>query len=102
VTLKDLQPSTTYYYQCGDFDAGTTSGILTFTTLPSVGDHKPLAFGVIGDLGTTTDSQSTLQHMINDKNLKLILHAGDLSYADCEQPVWDDYGVMIQDLSKER
>ena len=29
----------------------------------------------------------------------MILHAGDLSYADCEQTLWDSYGEMIEPLS---
>jgi hypothetical protein len=34
--LEDLATSTTYYYECGDFTTGDTSGLLSFTTLPKV------------------------------------------------------------------
>lgn len=102
VELSNLTASTVYYYQCGDFEIATTSGILMFQTLPAVGDHRPLHFGVIGDLGQTTDSQSTVEHVIDNRLLNLILHAGDLSYADCNQQLWDSYGVLIEDLAKER
>ena len=30
----------------------------------------------------------------------MILHAGDLSYADCDQPLWDSYGEIIEPLAK--
>jgi len=29
----------------------------------------------------------------------MILHAGDLSYADCEQTLWDSYGIMTEPLA---
>jgi len=29
----------------------------------------------------------------------MILHAGDLSYANCNQDLWDSYGIMIEPLS---
>jgi hypothetical protein len=102
VTIEGLNASTVYFYQVGDFTAGVTSGVLSFTTMPAVGDKRPFSFGVLGDLGTTIDSQSTINHVLGKSHLGMILHAGDLSYADCNQPVWDQYGVLIEDLSKER
>lgn len=102
VELHGLDPASIYFYQCGDFSAKATSGLLTFETLPAVGDHRPLHFAVIGDLGQTTDSTSTVQHVLNNPLLRMILHAGDLSYADCNQQLWDSYGVLIEDLAKER
>lgn len=101
VTLEKLQPSTIYYYQAGDF-ALNTSGILSFKTMPAVGDLSTLSFGVIGDLGTTNDSESTIHHLIAKPRLGMILHAGDLSYADCKQQLWDSYGELIEDLARER
>ena len=102
VTLENLQPSTTYVYQCGDFTKGVTSGILNFRTMPAVGDLSPMSFGVIGDLGQTNDSESTIHHILNKPRLGMILHAGDLSYADCQQQLWDSYGYLIEDLARER
>jgi acid phosphatase type 7 len=102
VQIDGLKPETLYFYQIGDFTKGSTSGTLTFKTLPKVGSKQPVTFGVLGDLGQTTDSQSTLLHLIENRALAMILHAGDLSYADCDQPLWDSYGLMIEDLAKER
>lgn len=100
VVLRELEPLTTYYYECGDLFLNITSKMLTFQTLPKIGDIKnKLLFGVIGDIGQTVHSFSTINHLMKDQNINMILHAGDLSYADCEQPLWDSYGVMIEPLS---
>lgn len=102
VYLNGLQGDTLYFYQCGDITSGEMSGVLQFRTVHPVGSKDPIHFGVIGDLGQTIDSESTLHHMLNNPLLSLILHAGDLSYADCQQPLWDSYGQLIEDLAKER
>lgn len=52
--LYDLIPSTIYYYQCGDFSSSIAqdmSGILSFKTLPMIGDSSILTIAVIADLG---------------------------------------------------
>lgn len=102
VYLTGLKADTPYVYQCGDFDRAQVSGMQFFRTLHAVGSRAPMHFGVVGDLGTSSDSASTIRHMANNNALGMILHAGDLSYADCTQPVWDSYGQLIEDLAKER
>lgn len=102
VFLTNLEPDTIYYYECGDFSVSQTSGTLYFKTLPKVGDPRPISFAVIGDLGQTQYSLTTLEHVLENRRLQLILHAGDLSYADCDQQRWDSYGMMIEVLAKER
>jgi predicted phosphodiesterase len=95
--IPELEPSTQYFYICGS----NTSYPLNFTTLPGVGDPNPLIFGIIGDLGQTDDSLITVNHLSNDKTIQMILHAGDLSYADCKAALWDSYGEMIEPLAKQ-
>jgi len=97
VFLSNLKPKTNYYYQCGDSN-DEMSDIYSFTTLPIIGDSTPLTFTVVGDLGTTIHSVKTTTHMSRD-NSSMILHCGDLSYANCEQDIWDEYGNMVQFLS---
>lgn len=99
VLLTELKPLTTYYYQCGDFMIQSISDILHFKTLPYPGDNTKIIFGVLGDIGQTIHSVSTINNLIKEKNIDMILHAGDLSYADCQQPLWDSYGEMIEPLS---
>jgi hypothetical protein len=100
VELKNLIPSTKYYYKCGNFNNETnvSSILLSFNTLPKPGDFKSLKFGIIGDIGQTINSVTTINNLMRE-NTNMILHTGDLSYADCEQDLWDSYGNMIQPLA---
>lgn len=102
VVLSQLKPDTTYYYRVGDFIRNTVSTVRSFTTLHAIGDMGEMAVGVIGDLGQTSDSLSTLRHLEVNQELKLILHAGDLSYANCDQTRWDSYGMMTEFLAARR
>ena len=99
VLITELEPSTQYYYQCGDFTLESSSDIQYFKTLPKIGDSQKITFGVLGDIGQTEHSVSTLKHLMNEPNISMILHAGDLSYADCDQDLWDSYGEMIEPLA---
>jgi len=97
--LSDLLPNSNYFYQCGDFIKKNMSKILYFRTLPNQGQNTKLTFGVLGDIGQTKNSLSTINHIMKDKDINMILHAGDLSYADCDQQLWDSYGEMIEPLA---
>lgn len=69
----------------------------------AVGSHpSPLLFGVVADLGTSNDSASTIQHVADNTDLRMILHPGDLSYADCRGQLWDTYGEMTQPVASNR
>lgn len=99
VSIIGLHENTKYNYVL--FDKLETSEILEFKTLPKIGSlNEPLVFGVVGDLGQTSDSLRTLGNMMRISGLNMVLHAGDLSYADCKQPLWDHFGNMIQPLAK--
>jgi len=99
VELSNLKPSSVYYYICGDISSDTQSELLNFTSTQSVGSFFLATFGIVGDLGQTDDSEKTLTHMSNNKDIQMILHAGDLSYADCNQQLWDSYGELIEPLA---
>jgi len=107
-----------------------TSGVQSFTTLPAAGDPgaAPLTVGIIGDLGQTSDSAVTVQvttlntatshpatrHLhasvwfltlacwqhLAASGVAMVLHAGDLSYADCDPARWDSYGELVESLSR--
>ena len=62
VTLTGLAPATKYYYEVGP--VGAASAEASFTSSPGVGPLFPYAFGVIGDLGQTANSASTVAHVI--------------------------------------
>ncbi|GMP77921.1 hypothetical protein CsSME_00034032 [Camellia sinensis var. sinensis] len=82
VRLKGLQPNTIYYYRCGDPSMGAMSEVFSFKTMPIHGPKiYPKRIAVVGDLGLTYNTTSTVEHMIqNDPNL--ILMTGDATYAD--------------------
>lgn len=54
-TMTDLDPSTTYFYTCGDVDLGL-SAVRDFQTPAMVGLDQAVTIGVLGDLGQTNDS----------------------------------------------
>jgi acid phosphatase type 7 len=96
VNISNLVSATEYFYVCGDASKIAQNSPKSFTTLPQTGE---ISFGIIGDLGQTDYSVSTIKHLANDKRISMILHAGDLSYADCNQTLWDSYGQMIEPLA---
>jgi len=98
--MTGLAPGTTYYYSCGDLAQNQWSGWLSYKTLPAPGDS--VTFAIIGDLGLTNDSLATLSHIAMNPSLSMILHAGDLPYADCNAPLWDQYGVLTEPLASTR
>ncbi|XP_020244976.1 probable purple acid phosphatase 20 [Asparagus officinalis] len=94
VVIGPLQPDTVYYYRCGSNPAREFS----FKTPPPV---LPIKFAIVGDLGQTDWTNSTLTHM-TDSNYDILLLPGDLSYADTNQPRWDSFGRLIEPLSSTR
>ncbi len=115
VELTSLQPSTVYYYLVAGMrpEDIESDGIPSFETMPPVagistssggggggGSRFPFTFIAMGDLGQTKDSAETVQHAMADKDARLILHAGDLSYADCQEGRWDSYFRMIEPLAR--
>lgn len=58
------------------------SGEHSFTTLPATGPaNYPKRIAIIGDLGLTYNSTSTVDH-VAENNPDLILMVGDMSYAN--------------------
>ncbi|KAG8372773.1 hypothetical protein BUALT_Bualt12G0101700 [Buddleja alternifolia] len=123
VRIHGLEPETTYYYKCGDSSLSAMSEELVFETLPLPGSRKyPSRIAVVGDLGLTSNSTTTIDHLItNDPSM--ILMVGDMCYANqylttggkgascysCEfpdapiretyQPRWDGWGRFMQPLT---
>jgi len=93
VHLTPLDADTTYYYRV----AGGEVLSLTTARAPEMAD-VPTRFGLTGDLGQTSDSNNTIHHMLAAQ-VSMVLHAGDLSYADCFQPRWDTYGLLADPLA---
>uniref|UniRef100_A0A2N9H7F9 Purple acid phosphatase n=1 Tax=Fagus sylvatica TaxID=28930 RepID=A0A2N9H7F9_FAGSY len=94
VVIGPLTPNTLYYYRCGSNSAREFS----FKTPPA---QLPIEFAVVGDLGQTDWTNSTLQH-IQKSNYDMLLLPGDLSYADFLQHLWDSFGRLVEPLASQR
>ncbi|KAL3539008.1 hypothetical protein ACH5RR_002374 [Cinchona calisaya] len=97
-TIKHLKYNTKYYYKIG---IGHTTRTFWFVTPPEVGPDVPYTFGLIGDLGQSFDSNSTLTHYeSNPTKGQTVLFVGDLSYADNypnhDNVRWDTWGRFIE------
>ncbi|KAL2345214.1 hypothetical protein Fmac_006499 [Flemingia macrophylla] len=95
VVVGPLNPNIVYYYRLGDQPSSPTR---QFKTTPS---QFPIKFAVIGDLGQTDWTRSTLEH-VNKSNYDMLLLPGDLSYADLYQPLWDSFGRLVEPLASQR
>ncbi|KAJ4766745.1 Purple acid phosphatase [Rhynchospora pubera] len=93
VKIGPLEPDTVYYYRCGG-----VGDEFSFKTAPA---SLPIEFAVVGDLGQTEWTVSTLAH-IGKSDYDMLLLPGDLSYADSQQPLWDSFGRLIQPYASSR
>lgn len=93
VVIGPLEANTTYYYRCGG-----NGPDYNLKTPPS---QFPIYFSVIGDLGQTDWTKSTLQHIQKSYHDMLLL-PGDLSYADDNQALWDSFGRLVEPLASSR
>ena len=67
---------------------------------PPLNVERPVRIAVVGDVGLTSNSETTVGHMAQaDADLALIV--GDLSYADCAQSRWDAWGRLVQPLASQ-
>ncbi|XP_073281301.1 purple acid phosphatase 15-like isoform X1 [Primulina huaijiensis] len=121
VRLTGLEPNTLYYYRCGDPSKQLMSAIHSFKTMPVSGPRSyPSRIALVGDLGLTYNTTSTIDHL-RSNNPDLILLVGDVCYAnlyltngtgsDCYscsfadtpihetyQPRWDYWGRFMKPL----
>ncbi|CAL5413712.1 unnamed protein product [Camellia sinensis] len=122
VRIDGLEPGTKYHYRCGDGGFPAMSEEKVFETLPLPGPNSyPCRIAIIGDLGLTSNSTTTLDRVIkNDPSLLVIV--GDLAYAnqylttggkgaacypctfpdspirETYQPRWDAWGRFMEPL----
>ncbi|ONK64684.1 uncharacterized protein A4U43_C07F28800 [Asparagus officinalis] len=97
-TLRRLKHNVKYYYEVG---IDHSPRRFWFITPPQVGPDVPYTFGLIGDLGQSYDSNSTLTHYENNPiKGQTVLFVGDLSYADNypnhDNERWDTWGRFVE------
>ncbi|XVE61503.1 hypothetical protein DITRI_Ditri06bG0045600 [Diplodiscus trichospermus] len=94
VVIGPLNPNTVYYYRC----SSESSREFSLKTPPA---DFPIKFAVVGDLGQTGWTSTTLEH-IGKSNYDMLLLTGDLAYADFLQPLWDTFGRLVEPLASQR
>lgn len=122
VRLDGLEPGTKYYYKCGDSSVPAMSEEHSFETMPiSNATIYPHRIGVVGDLGLTSNTTTTIDHLIKN-GPSMVLMVGDLCYAnqylttggegascyscafpdapirETYQPRWDGWGRFMEPL----
>lgn len=88
--MTSLEVASNYSYRVGD--GSDWSEVYTFQTRDVSSDFTFLAFG---DHGLSSEAMETTDMIVNSEADFLIL-SGDISYANGEQSVWDDYLVYNQ------
>ncbi|KAK6244546.1 hypothetical protein QUC31_010955 [Theobroma cacao] len=94
VVIGPLNPNTVYYYRL----SSDSTREFSLKTPPA---DFPIKFAVVGDLGQTGWTNTTLAH-IGQSNYDMLLLPGDLSYADFLQPLWDSFGRLVEPLASQR
>ncbi|XP_066372086.1 phosphoenolpyruvate phosphatase-like isoform X2 [Miscanthus floridulus] len=94
--VDGLEYNTKYYYKIG---SGDSAREFWFETPPAIDPDASYTFGIIGDLGQTFNSLSTLQHYEKTGG-QTVLFVGDLSYADRYEHNdgirWDSWGRFVE------
>jgi predicted MPP superfamily phosphohydrolase len=93
VELTGLTPDTQYFYRVGDELRGWSSEF-EFRTPPDY--QKNFSFAAYADHGMSSNAQATTANINADSSIDLIVHPGDLSYANGYQPDWDTWFNQIE------
>ncbi|KAK1297502.1 Purple acid phosphatase 2 [Acorus calamus] len=96
-TIRHLKFDTLYFYEVG---IGMSPRQFWFRTPPKPGPDVPYTFGLIGDLGQSYDSNTTLSHYEANPKGQAVLFVGDLSYADNypnhDNARWDTWARFVE------
>uniref|UniRef100_A0A7S3D1E3 Purple acid phosphatase n=1 Tax=Palpitomonas bilix TaxID=652834 RepID=A0A7S3D1E3_9EUKA len=102
VELDQLSPLTRYYYVVGDATDGK-SKVFSFVTPPTSKEAKPSSsIIVIGDMGADPLADASVKSMtkrVQNGEIDLLVHDGDMSYANGVMRVWDQYLRKIEAIS---
>ena len=94
-TVPAAAQGTRVSYRAGDAASGYATGVTATAPQPGVPGAR---LAVLGDLGTTADSAATLAGIGAGGPFAALLFLGDLSYADGNQTVFDEWGRLFSPL----
>ncbi|GIL47011.1 hypothetical protein Vafri_3850 [Volvox africanus] len=102
--MSDLEPGALYWYSLGNRDS-----TWTFRAPPRADADQRLSFIAFGDMGESNvkarkipKAAATVKAIaaeIDRRPVDLILHVGDLAYADGKFKVWDSFMAQIEPLA---
>lgn len=95
-TFTGLTPGAAYHYRVGD-PAGGFSKVYSFRTAPA--RPTDFTFTAFGDHGVTDAARRNMENVLREKPAFHLL-LGDISYANGNQPVWDDYFRQIEPMAR--
>jgi 3',5'-cyclic AMP phosphodiesterase CpdA len=103
--MTELSPATKYEYRVGD--GSIMSDWIQFTTLPSsemfqASSDQVINFAIIGDMGYGNKSNATVANLIDlvdNGELDVVIHSGDVGYADGFMPHWDVFMNKVQSIA---
>jgi hypothetical protein len=100
--MVGLQPDTTYSYRVGDASGGF-SDVLSMHTLPAaVTGTRYLRVAVVADMGYGPESDDTVASLIKlaaAGDIDMVIHDGDISYADGDMQHWDVFMRKIEPIA---
>jgi len=98
--MSKLEPAQVYYYRVGNPSTNLWSEVFSFRTFdPSASSVK---YAVLADMGYGSASDDTvkqLEQLVNQNKLDVVIHSGDVSYADGFETHWDTYFNKIQNIA---
>ncbi len=106
---SSLEPTTLYYYIVGDENEGFSKEFSFLS--PNDNINEPTTFLIYGDLGVwySHDTMSYIKKEVNNNNIDLIIHSGDIGYADdsflhegckiksCYESTWNTYMNLVEE-----
>lgn len=102
--MTNLKPNgTQYYYRVSD-ETGGWSKVWSFKTLytDAGSDNHPLVVASVGDMGYAVASDPTvasIAKLVDDNQIDMVIHNGDISYADGEYVHWDIFMRKIETIA---
>ena len=82
-----------YYYRVGDGE--NWSPVFSFATIAPFDPSAPvpLRVAVVGDMGLVNSNNTiaNLIKLVENQDIDVLLHVGDISYADLFEGQWDEY-----------
>eukprot|EP00744_Colponema_vietnamica_P002168 GILI01003467.1.p1 GENE.GILI01003467.1~~GILI01003467.1.p1 ORF type:complete len:517 (+),score=158.39 GILI01003467.1:27-1553(+) len=101
VVMVGLKPYTKYFYIVGD-DKGGWSKEHSFVSAPdsSIQQIKVVTIADLGNESAQPDSRDTVDGIVKDEiDSDLLIHIGDLSYAEGDAQQWDVFFDQIEPIS---